>query len=59
MKEEDLIIKNTLKKTQEYDSLLSPYACKTSDYIKIRESIKPHDEFDIRWPFEEDIDRIL
>lgn len=59
MKEEDLIIKNILKKTKEYDSLLSPYACKTSDYINIRATVKSHDEFDIRWPFEEDIDRVL
>lgn len=59
MKDEDLIIKNILKKTKEYDDTLSPYACKTSDYIKIRNHIKSHDEFDIRWPFEEDIDRVL
>lgn len=59
MKEEDLIIKNILKKTKQYDELLSPYACKNADYIQIRNHVKIHDEFDIRWPFEEDIDRIL
>ena len=59
MKEEDLIIKNTLKRTQENDAHLSPYACKTANYIKMKDIVKPHDEFDIRWPFEEDIDRIL
>lgn len=59
MKEEDLIIKNTLKRTQENDERLSPYACQSANYIKIKDIIKPHDEFDIRWPFEEDIDRIL
>ena len=59
MKEEDLIIKNTLKRTQENDAHLSPYACKTANYIKMKDIVKPHDEFDIRWTFEEDIDRIL
>ena len=37
MKEEDLIIKNTLKRTQENDAHLSPYACKTANYIKMKE----------------------
>lgn len=59
MKEEELIIKNILKKTQEYDRMLSPFACRTGDYIKIKDRHSVYDEFDIRWPFEEDIDRIL
>lgn len=59
MKEEELIIKNILKKTQENDRMLSPFACKTADYIKIKDRYNVYDEFDIRWPFEEDIDRIL
>ena len=59
MKEEEMIIKNILKKTKEYDSLLSPYACKNAQYMHIHSQEKIHDEFDIRWPFEEDIDRIL
>lgn len=59
MKEEEMIIKNILKKTKECDVSLSPYACKNAEYIHIRDREKIHDEFDIRWPFEEDIDRIL
>ena len=59
MKEEEKIIKNTIKRTKEYDRTLSPYACKTSECLKLRKEESEHEEFDIRWPFEEDIDRIL
>lgn len=59
MKKEEYIIKNTLRLTNKFDNGLSKYACKNQDCIKIRESFKEPDEFDIRWPFEEDIDRIL
>lgn len=59
MKEEERIIKNTIKRTKEYDRTLSPYACKTSECQKLRKEENKHEEFDIRWPFEEDIDRIL
>lgn len=59
MKKEEYIIKNTLRLTNKFDNGLSKYACKNQDCIKIRESLKEPDEFDIRWPFEEDIDRIL
>lgn len=59
MKKEELIIKNALKLTKETDDRLSVYATKNSECIKIRESLQKHGEFDIRWPFEEDIDRIL
>ena len=59
MKEEEKIIKNTIKRTKEYDRTLSPYACKTSECQKLRKEESEHEEFDIRWPFEEDIDRIL
>ena len=59
MKEEERIIKNTIKRTKEYDRTLSPYACKTSECQKLRKEENEHEEFDIRWPFEEDIDRIL
>lgn len=59
MKKEEQIIKNTLKKTKEYDAHLSPYATKNSDCIKVKQSMVDKEEFDIRWPFEEDIDRIL
>ena len=59
MKEEEKIIKNTIKRTKEYDRTLSPYACKTSECQKLRKEESEHEEFDIRWPFEEDIDRIV
>ena len=60
MKEEEKIIKNTIKEKQKkYDRTLSPYACKTSECQKLRKEESEHEEFDIRWPFEEDIDRIL
>ena len=36
MKEEEKIIKNTIKRTKEYDRTLSPYACKTSECQKLR-----------------------
>ncbi len=59
MKNEEYIIKNTLRLTKKYDDGLSKYATKNSQCIKVKNTIKPHDEFDIRWPYEEDIDRIL
>lgn len=59
MKREELVIKNTLFMTKEADEQLSCYATKNSDCIKIKQTIKDKAEFDIRWPFEEDIDRIL
>ena len=52
MKEEEKIIKNTIKRTKEYDRTLSPYACKTSECQKLRKEESEHEEFDIRWPFE-------
>lgn len=59
MKKEELVIKNALRMTKEADEHLSVYATKNSDCIKIKQIIKDKEEFDIRWPFEEDIDRIL
>lgn len=59
MKREELVIKNALRMTKEADEHLSVYATKNSDCIKIKQTIKDKEEFDIRWPFEEDIDRIL
>lgn len=59
MKKEEQIIKNALKLTKETDERLSKYATKNSECIKVRESVSKQGEFDIRWPFEEDIDRIL
>lgn len=59
MKREELVIKNALRKTKEADEYLSIYATKNCDCIKIKQTIKDKEEFDIRWPFEEDIDRIL
>lgn len=59
MKKEELIIKNALKRTKETDDTLSAFATKNSHCIKVKESTSVHDEFDIRWPFEEDIDRVL
>ena len=59
MKSEEIVIKNTLKMTQEADNQLSLYATKNRDCIKIKSPLKQQEEFDIRWPFEEDVDRIL
>ena len=47
MKEEEKIIKNTIKRTKEYDRTLSPYACKTSECQKLRKEESEHEEFDI------------
>ena len=59
MKSEEIVIKNTLKMTQEADNQLSLYATKNRDCIKIKSPLRQQEEFDIRWPFEEDVDRIL
>lgn len=45
MKEEEKIIKNTIKRTKEYDRTLSPYACKTSECQKLRKEESEHEEF--------------
>lgn len=57
--EKDTVIRNALRQTKEYDERLSPYATKNSACIKVRKSKKPITQFDIRWPYERDIDRIL
>lgn len=44
MKEEEKIIKNTIKRTKEYDRTLSPYACKTSECQKLRKEESEHEE---------------
>ena len=59
MKQEDKIIHSSLIATSLYDERLSPYATKNSQCIKVKKSMKKDEEFDIRWPFEEDIDRML
>lgn len=59
MKKEESIIKNTIKLTKDTDDRLSKYATKNSDCIKVRGITKEADDFDIRWPFEIDIDRML
>lgn len=59
MKKEDYIIKNTLKLTNEADKRLSIYATKNCESIKLKDTLNSDSEFDIRWPFEEDIDRVL
>ncbi|MFQ6794081.1 MAG: deoxyguanosinetriphosphate triphosphohydrolase family protein [Thomasclavelia sp.] len=59
MKREEIVIKNALKRTKEADEQLSLYATKNSDCIKVKQTLKDKEEFDIRWPFEEDVDRIL
>ena len=41
------------------DERLSPYATQNSQCIKVKHTHKPSTEFDIRWPFEKDIDRVL
>lgn len=59
MKKEDKIIRSSLIQTKKMDEGLSPYATKNQDCIKVRTVHKTVEEFDIRWPFEEDIDRVL
>ncbi len=59
MKREDKIIHSSLLETRLYDERLSPYATQNKDCIKVKHTHKPDSEFDIRWPFEKDIDRVL
>ena len=59
MKKEDKIILDSLIETKFMDDHLSPYATKNSECIKVHYSSSPSMEFDIRWPFEEDVDRVL
>lgn len=59
MKKEDKIIRTSLIQTQLTDERLSEYATKNSECIKVKNTIKDTKEFDIRWPFEQDIDRVL
>ncbi len=59
MKKEDKIIHGTLIETRLFDEALSPYATKNSECIKVKHTQKPVKDFDIRWPFEKDIDRVL
>ena len=59
MKKEDKIIHSSLVATNLMDERLSSYATKNSQCIKVKHTRKPSTEFDIRWPFEKDIDRVL
>ena len=59
LKKEDKIIHSSLIETKLMDEHLSPYATKNSECIKVKHTLKPSTEFDIRWPFEKDIDRVL
>ncbi|MEE0965750.1 MAG: HD domain-containing protein [Bacilli bacterium] len=59
MKKEDKIIHSSIIATSLYDERLSPYATKNSQCMKVKKSANKDEEFDIRWPFEEDIDRVL
>lgn len=59
LKKEDQIIRSSLSETKLMDQRLSPYATKNSECMKVRNHHKTVPEFDIRWPFEEDIDRVL
>ena len=59
LKKEDKIIHSSLIETKLMDERLSPYATKNSECIKVKHTLKPSTEFDIRWPFEKDIDRVL
>lgn len=59
MKKEDKIIHSSLIETKLMDERLSPYATKNHECIKVKHTLKPSIEFDIRWPFEKDIDRVL
>lgn len=59
MKKEEEIIRASLLETKLADERLSQYATKNSECIKVKKTPKHSGEFDIRWPFEEDIDRVL
>lgn len=59
MEKEDKIIHSSLIATNLMDERLSSYATKNSQCIKVKHTLKPSIEFDIRWPFEKDIDRVL
>jgi dGTP triphosphohydrolase len=59
LKKEDEVILSSLIQTQMADDRLSKYATKNSECMKVKVSLKNAYEFDMRWPFEEDIDRVL
>lgn len=59
MNKEDRVIHSTIIATNRHDESLSQYATKNSECIKVKKGISKDKEFDIRWPFEEDIDRVL
>jgi len=59
LKKEDHIIHSSLIETRLADERLSLFATKNSECIKVRQAHSSSKEFDIRWPFEEDIDRVL
>lgn len=59
MNKEDRIIHSALIATKKQDDSLSKYATKNSQCIKVKKVMNKEKNFDIRWPFEEDIDRVL
>ncbi len=52
MEKEEKIIHTTLLETKLADERLSAYATKNSECIKVKKTIQPSMDFDIRWPFE-------
>lgn len=59
MNKEAKIIHKSLIETKRQDDRLSPHATKNSECIKVKKTVHPSTEFDIRWPYEKDIDRVL
>ena len=47
MKKEEIVIKNALRMTKEADDQLSIYATKNRDCIKVKQTIRNREEFDI------------
>lgn len=59
MNDKEIIILSSILATYKQDQSLSPYATKNSECIKVKTSLNKNNKFDIRWPFEEDVDRVL
>ena len=59
MEKEEKIIHTTLLETKLADERLSAYATKNSECIKVKKTIQPSMDFDIRWPFEYYIQKVI
>ena len=59
MRNKNDVTYNMFKRTELHDNQLSCFATKNADCLKLNEKISKEGRFDIRWPFEKDVDRVL